>query len=149
MKINTVARTKLGVYSCHSLRIAENQEYDKDKIHIFCPGLLKTNSFLFSSFLIFFVFPFFVFFFGFFYFFWIFSIFLNFFYFFGFSFFTTSRGCLLNWAYDPQAAKSGSHPLSSGLTSNCQYFFIFYLGLPLTASSFHFLFGLTSNGQFL
>ena len=26
MKINTVARTKLGVYSCPSLRIAENQK---------------------------------------------------------------------------------------------------------------------------
>ena len=59
MKINTVARTKLGVYSCPSLRIAENQELGKDKIRIFCPRLLKANFFFsFFLFLIFFDFPF-------------------------------------------------------------------------------------------
>ena len=71
MKTNAVARTKLGVYSCHSLRIAENQEQGKDRRRIFCPGLLKTISFfLFFGFLDFFYF------FGFFFlflFFWIFS----------------------------------------------------------------------------
>ena len=50
MKINTIAQTKLGVYSYPSLRIAENQEYGKDKIRIFCPRLLKTNSSLFLFF---------------------------------------------------------------------------------------------------
>ena len=63
MKINTVARTKFGVYSCPSLHIAENQEWGKDKRRIFCSGLLKTNSFsffffFFPFFLIFWIFPF-------------------------------------------------------------------------------------------
>ena len=133
MKINTVARTKLGIYSCPSLRIAENQEQGKGKRRIFCLGLLKTISFSFSSFFIFFDIPF-SYFFGFFFYFLDFSFFifldffldfLFFFIFFGFSFFTISREYLLNQAYDPQAAKSGSHPLSSGLTSNCQYFSFF------------------------
>ena len=50
MKINTVARTKLGVYTCPSLRNVENQEQGKDRRRIFCPGLLKTNSFFFLDF---------------------------------------------------------------------------------------------------
>ena len=186
MKINTVVRTKLGVYSCPSLRIAENQEQGKDKIRKFCPGLLKAKNFSFSFLLFFFRFFLFIFFwiflfsdfldffgFSFFYFFWIFpfSIFLDFFLFlfflifpfFIFSFLCAKTknevtslvlaaasnsfhpsnhhpllGCLLNWAYDPQAAKNGSHPLSSGLTSNGQFSLFSYLGLLLTASSLHF-----------
>ena len=144
MKINTVARTKLGVYSCPSLRIAENQEQGKDRRRIFCPRLLKTNYFFFFLFLFLFLFLDF----SFFYFF---GFFL--FYFFGFSSFSfffclpklknevTSLvlaaasnsfhssnhpllGCLLNWAYDPQAANT--FHFSSGLTSNGQFssFFI-------------------------
>ena len=108
-------------------------------------GTTETNSFLnFSFFYIFLDFPFLFFFLNFPFLFWIF--FFLFFWifpfsiFFGFSFFTTSRGYLLNWAYDPQVAKIGSYPFSSRLTSNCQYFFIFYQGLPLTASSFHLFF---------
>ena len=66
MKINTIVRTKFGVYSWPSLRIAENQEQGKDKRRIFCPGLLKTHSFSSSFF-------FFDFFFDF-----LFSIFLDF-----------------------------------------------------------------------
>ena len=129
IKKNTVAQTKLGVYSCPFLRIVENQEQGKDKRRIFCPGLLKTNSlsFFFPILLDFFL-PFFSFFsfFGFFFGFFLFYFFgFSFFYFLIFLFFTTSRGYLLNWAYDPQAAKSGSHPLSSGLTSNCQFFSFF------------------------
>ena len=71
MKINTVVRTKLGVQSCPSLRIAENQGQGKDKKRIFCPRLLKLSSFSISFFLIFLFLIFYFF---------IISIFLNFFF---------------------------------------------------------------------
>ena len=79
-----MSRTKLGVYSCPSLHIAENQEKGKDKRRIFCPGLLKTNSFFFIFFFLDFSF------FYFFGFFWIFFFLLNFsfFYFLDFFFFS-------------------------------------------------------------
>ena len=125
-----VARTKQSVYSCPSLLIAENQEQGKDKRRRFCPELLRTNSFsLFSDLLIFFGFSFFLFFLD----------FPCFLFFFGFFLpphkgtylirltihklpkaslipFFTHRG-LLDWAYDPQAAKSRSHPFF--LTHRC------------------------------
>ena len=64
---------------------------------------------------------------------------------------------LLDWVYDPQAAKNGSHHFSFfifplGLNFDCQFFqiFILYLDLPLIANSsnFHFLSGLTSDCRF-
>ena len=143
MKINTVARTKLGVYSCPSLRIAENQEQGKDKRRIFCPGLLKQIFFFFLIdfffyflnfflFLFFSDFPFLFFWIFLFYFFWIFHFF--------------SPGLTL---YCQSNSFSSFLP---GLTlySQSNSFSSFYLNLLSIASqiSFRFLSGLTSNGQF-
>ena len=90
----------------------------RQKTHI----LSRTTENKFFFFFLLFDFPFFDFWFFLFPFsiFWIFPFSI----FFGF-FFTTSRGYLLNWAYDPQAAKNGCHLVSSGLTSNCQFFSFF------------------------
>ena len=38
---------KMGVYNCPFLRIAENQEWGKDKRRTFCQGLMKTTYFSF------------------------------------------------------------------------------------------------------
>ena len=126
MKINTVARTKLGVYSCPSLRIAENQEQGKDRRRIFCPRLLKTNSF---SFFFFFVFLFF----------WFFS-FLSPHedtYLIGLTIHKLPKAGLILFHLGLPLITSSFH-FSSRLTSNDRFFFISYLGLSLTASSLHF-----------
>ena len=72
----------------------------------------------------------------------------------GFILFFTHR-CLLDWAYDPQAAKTGSHPFFThigayliGLTIHklpkagltLFHFSFFFLDLTLTVNSFKFLF---------
>ena len=61
-------------------------------------------------------------------------------------FFFTHR-CLLDWAYDPQAAKSGSHPFSFfifplGLNFDCQFFqfSFFYIWTYLWLPVFHLFF---------
>ena len=120
-KINTVARTKLGVYSCPSLRIVENQEYGKDKRHIFCPELLKTNSFSFL----------FVFFFLFFFFFYFFGFFFLFFlpppedtYLIGLTIHKLPKAGLILFHLGLPLIANTFH-FSSGLTSNCQYFLFF------------------------
>ena len=162
MKINIVARTKLGVYSCPSLRIAENQEQGKDKRRIFCPGLLKTNSFfLFFSIFLFFHFFLFLFFWIFpFLFFWIFFLFFLIFfifYFFGFLIFhldllsiaSQTHFHLFIWTYSllPVKLIFWTYFLSPvklififsiWTYSLLPVIFIFYLGLPLTASLFRF-----------
>ena len=123
---------------CPSLHIAENQEQGKDKRHIFCPGLLETNSFSsFFYFLIFFLnFPFsifldfsFFYFFGFFffYFFWIFL----FYFFLDFSFFFT-------WTYSllPVKLILIFHLDLLSIASRT-YFHLFHLDLLSIASQSH------------
>ena len=38
-----MSRAKLGVYSCPSLHISENQEYGQDPRHQFCPKILQSQ----------------------------------------------------------------------------------------------------------
>ena len=115
MKINIVVRTKLGVYSCFLYVLLRIKNRVKTKDVYFVQDYWKQILFfLFFLFLVFLDFPFLFFFgFSFFLFFLIFPFFYFSFYFFFWIFFNTSRGCLLNWAYDPQAAKSESHPFFS------------------------------------
>ena len=137
---------KIGRLQLLSLRIAENQEQGKDERRIFCPGLLKTNfpfSFLiflfliliFLGFSIFLDFSFSIFWiFLFLFFFWIFS----FFYFFGFSFFLSPHEDTYLIGLRSTSCQKWVSSFSIWAYLQMPILFIFYLDLPLTASSFHF-----------